>query len=143
MLRRRSTTWMWAEACQALARTERLRQQFFEVTAEPGDAGPAWEAPVDVFEHRGRLVVWAALPGVAPDSVEVDLHGQTLRISGFRALHVDPPSAVIRRLEIPHGRLERRIELPAPGYVIEAREAVHGCVRLCLCKRKVKRTVRK
>ena len=61
MLRRRSTTWMWAEACQALARTERLRQQFFEVTAEPGDAGPAWEAPVDVFEHRGTLVVWIAL----------------------------------------------------------------------------------
>ena len=134
---------MWAEACQALARTERLRQQFFEVTVEPGDAAPAWEAPVDVFEHHGSLVVWAALPGVAPDSVEVDLRGRTLRISAFRRLHVDPPAAVIRRLEIPHGRLERRIELPAPGYVVETREAVHGCVRLCLRKGKRKPTLRK
>ena len=134
---------MWAEACQALARTERLRRQFFEVTVEPGDAGPSWEAPVDVFEHHGGLVVWAALPGVAPESVEVDLSGRTLRITGFRALRVEPPSAVIRRLEIPHGRLERRIELPASGYVIEAREAVHGCMRICLCKGKGRRTVRK
>jgi len=134
---------MWAEACQTLARTERLRQRFFEVTVGPGETETAWEAPVDVFEHRGDLVVWVALPGVAPESVKIDLDDRTLFVSGFRALRVEPRSAVIRRLEIPHGRLERRIELPAPGYVIESRDAAHGCVRLCLRKPTGKRAIRK
>lgn len=143
MKRRRTTTWMWAEACQTLARTERLHQRFFEITVGPSGATPAWEAPVDVFEHGSDLVIWVALPGVAPESVEVGLDGRTLRVSAFRGLHVEPPSAVIRQLEIPHGRLERRIDLPAAGYVIEARDAVHGCVRLILSRVKRKRTVRK
>ena len=140
-MRRRSTTWMWDQACQTLARTERLRQQFFEVTVEPGEAGPAWQAPVDVFEHRGTLVVWIALPGVAPESVDIGVDGRTLSVAAFRRLRVEPRSAVIRRLEIPHGRLERRIELPAAGYVIETREAQHGCVRICLRKDTRKRKV--
>ena len=134
---------MWSEACQALARTERLRRQFFEVTAEPGDTGPAWEAPVDVFEHRGNLVVWIALPGVAPESVEIGLDGAMLCVSAYRELRVEPRSALIRRLEIPHGRLERRIELPAPGYVIDTRDAVHGCVRIGLRRERRKRAIRR
>lgn len=132
MMKRRSTTWMWAEACQALARTERLRQQFFQVETDPAGTGPAWEAPVDVFENGRELIVWVALPGVAPESIVIELRGSTLSVSGFRRLQVKPRSAVIRRLEIPHGRLERRIDLPAPGYVLAGRDAVHGCMRLCL-----------
>ncbi len=132
MIRRRSTTWMWAEACEALARTERLRQQFFELESDLGAAAPGWQAPVDVFESGRELVVWVALPGVAPESVDIGLNGTTLRVSGVRRLRVEPRSAVIRRLEIPHGRLERRIELPAPGYVLEACDAVHGCMRFIL-----------
>lgn len=128
MIRRRTTTWMWAEACHMLARTERLRQRFFEVATD----APGWEAPVDIFENGGQLIVWIALPGVAPESVEIRLHGDTLSVSAFRGLRVEPRSAVIRRLEIPHGRLERRIDLPSAGYELEARDAVHGCMRLCL-----------
>jgi HSP20 family molecular chaperone IbpA len=123
---------MWAEACQMLARTERLRQRFFEVETDSTSAGPGWQAPVDIFENGRELIVWVALPGVAPESVQIRLHGTMLRVSGFRSLRIESRSALIRRLEIPHGRLERRIDLPAAGYVLEARDAVHGCMRLCL-----------
>ncbi len=135
MMRRRSTAWMWAEACQVLARSERLRQRFFEVETASTDPGPGWEAPVDIFENGRELIVWVALPGVAPESARVRLHGNTLSVSGFRSLRIEPRSAMIRRLEIPHGRLERDIDLPAAGYVLEACDAVHGCLRLCLRKR--------
>lgn len=131
-MRRRSTTWMWAEACQRLARTERLRQRFFGVEADAGDTAPGWQAPVDIFESGRELVVWIALPGVAPDSVEIGLHDATLHLSGVRRLQIEPGSAVIRRLEIPHGRLERRIDLPAPGYALVACDAADGCMRLRL-----------
>ena len=115
-----------------LARTERLRQRFFEVETDARGTAPGWLAPVDIFESAGRLIVWVALPGVAPESIEVRLQGETLSVLGFRALRIEPKSAAIRRLEIPHGRLERHIELPAVDYVLEARDAVHGCLRLCL-----------
>lgn len=115
-----------------LARTERLRQRFFEVETDSTSAGPGWQAPVDIFENGRELIVWVALPGVAPESVQIRLHGTMLRVSGFRSLRIESRSALIRRLEIPHGRLERRIDLPAAGYVLEARDAVHGCMRLCL-----------
>ena len=132
MMRRRSTTWMWAEACRVLARTERLRQRFFEVETASTGTGPGWQAPVDIFENGRDLIVWVALPGVAPENVQIRLHGNTLSVSGFRSLRIEPRSAVIRRLEIPHGRLERHIDLPAAGYVLEASDALHGCMRLCL-----------
>ena len=117
-----------------LARTERLRQQFFEVEADSSESAPGWQAPVDIFESGRELVVWIALPGVAPDNVEVGLHDRTLRISGVRRLRIEPSSAVIRRLEIPHGRLERRIDLPASGYTLVACDAADGCMRLRLRK---------
>jgi HSP20 family protein len=132
MIRRRSTAWMWAEACRMLARTERLREQFFDVETDAAGTPPVWQAPVDIFENGRELVVWVALPGVAPESVEISLLGNTLRVSGTRGLRIEPRTAVIRRLEIPHGRLERHIDLPAPGYVLEARDAVNGCMRLYL-----------
>lgn len=132
MMRRRATTWMWAEACQALARTERLRQHFFEIETDSTGAGSGWQAPVDIFEKGRELIVWVALPGVAPESVQIQLQGNMLCVSGFRSLRIESRSALIRRLEIPHGRLERRIDLPAAGYVLEARDSVHGCMRLCL-----------
>ena len=132
MIRRRSTTWMWAEACQALARAERLRQQFFDVEADSGAAASGWQAPVDIFENGRELVVWIALPGVAPESVEIGLRGARLSISGVRRLEIEPRSAVIRRLEIPHGRLERHIDLPTPGYTLAACDAADGCLRLRL-----------
>ena len=111
-----------------LAQAERLHRQFFQVGEGPG----AWEAPVDVFEHGPELTVWVALPGVAPEHVAITLEGASLRVTGVRPLRVGPRSAVIRRLEIPHGRFERRIELPGRGYIIEAFEASHGCIQLRL-----------
>ena len=131
MTRRPPTTWMWAEACALLEEAERLHRQFFAVGAARAGAGPVWEAPVDVFEHGGELTVWVALPGVAPESVEVVLDGGRLQGSGVRHLRVEP-RAVIRRLEIPHGRLERTVELPGNAYVVDATGVAHGCVRLRL-----------
>lgn len=115
-----------------LARTERLREQFFDVETDAVGTPAVWQAPVDIFENGRELVVWVALPGVAPESVEISLLGNTLRVSGIRGLRIEPRTAVIRRLEIPHGRLERSIHLPATGYVLEARDAVNGCMRLYL-----------
>jgi hypothetical protein len=47
----------------------------------------------------------------------------------------NPPratGAIIQRLEIPYGRFERRILLPAGRYGMARREILNGCVVLWL-----------
>ena len=134
-MRRSSTSWMWAEACELLAQAERLHRQFFQLASAAPGAAPAWEAPVDVFEHGAEVIVMVALPGVEPEAIRITLDGALLRVSGERLLSTVPRTAVIRRLEIPHGRLEGMVELPASGYELEEHAVANGCVRLRLRRR--------
>jgi len=41
---------------------------------------------------------------------------------------------VVHRLEIPHGRFERRVALPPGSYEVERKELVNGCLLLGLKK---------
>ncbi|GBD42261.1 hypothetical protein HRbin39_01650 [bacterium HR39] len=103
--------WMWLEACEMIARAERLQRQFF-VPAE-ASARPQWEPPVDVFADERRLVVVAALPGVRPEELEVAVGDGTLVVRGHRPLPPFARRAGLVRMETPYGRFERRLRLPA------------------------------
>jgi HSP20 family protein len=125
---------MWAEACELLDRAERLHRQFFQL----GDAyarGPVWEPPVDVFETNGELWILVALPGVDPEGVEISAHDGTLIVAGERVLPREARAGVIHRLEIPYGRFERRIALPAGRFEIGRRDLTDGCLTLSLRQR--------
>jgi HSP20 family protein len=119
---------MWAEACNSLDRAERLRRQFFQ----PGRIA-SWEPPVDVFETEGDLWVTVALPGVRIDQLQVAVSGGTIVIAGERRLPIQSRAAILR-LEIPHGRFERRIELPAGHYELSRSDLADGCLILRLRK---------
>jgi HSP20 family protein len=121
--------WMWAEACEALDRAERLRRQFFRPSAEPN-----WEPPIDVFEAGGELWIVAALPGVAAPSVEIGVDGGALVISGDRRPPQAQRAAAIHRMEIPQGRFERRIALPGGRYELLRHDVLDGCLTIVLRK---------
>ena len=131
--RRDPGAWMWEEACEILERAERLHRQFF-VPARTRTRGPTWEPPVDVLETENELWILVALPGVAPDQLQVLVDGSTLVVAGERPMSGHASSAVIRRLEIPHGHFERHIELPAGRFEIGRRELSNGCLVLGLRK---------
>jgi HSP20 family molecular chaperone IbpA len=120
---------MWAEACALLKRAEQLHRQFFE----PSRSGARWEPPVDVFETERQVMILAALPGVAPEAVRVELQGETLIIAGTRPLPSGGRNANIVRLEIPYGRFERRIALTSRLRLAE-RELLNGCLVLTFAK---------
>ncbi len=125
--------WMWAEACELLERAERLHRQFF--TPQRGRSRqPTWQPPVDMFETETGLWIVVALPGVAPKDVEVLSNGPALLVTGERRMPAQLRRALIHRLEIPHGRFERQIPLPAGSYEIHTRELSHGCLVLGLRK---------
>jgi HSP20 family molecular chaperone IbpA len=123
---------MWAEACALLKQAEQLHRQFFEPSRE-GMRAARWEPPVDVFETERELLIIAALPGVAPEAVRVEIEGEILMIAGIRPLPCQGRSAKILRLEIPYGRFERRIPLTSRLRLAE-RELRNGCLVLTFVK---------
>jgi HSP20 family molecular chaperone IbpA len=120
---------MWADACAAMERAERLHQQFFH------HAGPHWQAPIDVFETSEGLTILIALPGVELEHINVVLSAGVLVVRGERALPREMQTSRILRMEIPHGHFERRIELPAQAFELSGRHLANGCLMLRLQKR--------
>jgi HSP20 family protein len=122
---------MWSEACEMLARAERLHREFFRPVRSASPLA-AWEPPVDILETGREVLVLIALPGVSAESVEVEIEGDELAVAGIRALPPEFETAIIHRLELPHGRFERRVRLPAGAYGRVRRSAVHGCLLIGL-----------
>lgn len=121
-------TWMWAEALDLLQSAERLQRQFFQLGSTQG--APSWEPPVDLYETGNELWILVALPGVTTEQLEVAIEGAVIVVRGERPLPMG--AATIHRLEIPYGRFQRRITLPAGRFQILERKLEHGCLVLCL-----------
>lgn len=124
--------WMWADACELLEQAERLQRRFFQ----PGGASahPVWEPPVDVFETERALWILVALPGVSQNDAQIVLEDGALVVIGERPLPAASRSAAIHRVEIPHGRFERRIRLPRGRFELERRDLTDGCLTISLRK---------
>jgi HSP20 family molecular chaperone IbpA len=121
---------MWAEACEAIERAQRLHRQFFHRR----HAMPNWEAPCDIFETDRTLTILIALPGVAPEAIAVSLSAGVLIVCGERPLPTELDQARIHRMEIPHGHFERRIELPPMRFELSGRHLANGCLTVRLRK---------
>jgi HSP20 family protein len=126
-------SWMWSEACEVLARAERLHREFFRPVRSVSRR-PVWEPPVDVLETQHEVLVLIALPGVDPERVEAAMDGADLVVAGSRVLPAALRTAVIHRLELPQGRFERRVHLPAGHYAAVRRAMVNGCLMITLEK---------
>lgn len=122
---------MWGEALSLLDQADRLHRQF----CRPAAARlPTWEPPVDVIETADAVRVEVALPGAAAESVVVALEPGAIAISARRPFPLaapDGPGGVrIHALEIPYGRFERRIRLPAQALTLATRTFENGCLTL-------------
>jgi HSP20 family molecular chaperone IbpA len=120
---------MWSEACDQLARAERLHRQFFQ----PRHSG-TWEPPVDILETEREVLIFVALPGVSLDKAEAVIDGADLIIAGTRVLPPELRTAIIHRIELPQGRFERRVRLPTGRYRDVRRSAADGCLVITLRK---------
>ena len=116
-----------------LSRAERLHHEFFRPSRSAVRL-PVWEPPVDVLETERAVLVLVALPGVDSDRVEAGIEGGDLIVSGDRVLPAEMQTAVIHRLELPQGRFERRVRLPAGRYSAVQRSVCNGCLVITLQK---------
>jgi HSP20 family molecular chaperone IbpA len=125
--------WMWSEACDMLARAERLHRHMFRPAAVE-TRQPAWEPPVDVLETEFEVLALVALPGVDVEKAEAAIEDGELVIAGTRTYPAALRTAIIHRLELPHGRFYRRLRLPAGHYTTVRRVVVDGCLVITLQK---------
>jgi HSP20 family molecular chaperone IbpA len=133
MARDMARDWMFSEACEMLARAERMHRELFRPAG--GEARlPAWEPPVDILETEFEVLALVALPGVEPDSVQAAIEGSDLVIAGTRTVPAEWRTAVIHRLELPQGRFYRRVRLPAGRYSDVRRAVAAGCLVITLQK---------
>jgi HSP20 family protein len=113
--RRRS--WMWAEACARLDEAERRHRRFYELLAAPA-AAPVWEPPANILSIGREIEVTVALPGARAEDVVAQITPSGLLVETT----VSPPAfgagAEVVRLEIPYGRMRRRIDLPPGSYAL-------------------------
>ena len=125
--------WMWSEACEMLARAERMHREMFRPTGSE-KRQPAWEPPVDILETETAVLALVALPGVDADAAQAVIEDGDLVIAGTRSLPAELRTAVIHRLELPQGRFYRRVRLPAGRYSDVRRAVVAGCLVITLQK---------
>jgi HSP20 family protein len=125
--------WMWSEACEMLARAERMHRELFRPSTAPARL-PAWEPPVDILETEFEVLVLVALPGVDPNDAQAVIEEGDLVIAGTRVLPEQLHTATIHRLELPQGRFYRRLRLPAGRYAGVHRAAAAGCLIVTLQK---------
>jgi HSP20 family molecular chaperone IbpA len=123
---------MWARAVAMLDEAERRHRRFFELLSSGASRAPLWEPPVDMFVLERELRIVVAMPGVRPEDVSVELTSAGLLVRAESRWAVPPGKARILRLEIPYGRMERRIELPAGRYELAAQEFYAGCMQIRL-----------
>ena len=71
-----------------------------------------WAPRVDIVEEPGRFVIFADLPGVDPQDVEVLMDKGILSIRGERRSEIDQQNGRYSRVERRYGSFHRRFALP-------------------------------
>ena len=84
--------------------------------------------------NPSELILIAALPGVRAADVELVVSHRELAIIGTRRLPALPGPTRVHRMEMPHGRFERRISLPPGTYELARRDLADGCLTIVLRK---------
>jgi HSP20 family protein len=94
------------------------------------DAGPSGGGaypPINVFRKDDEFVVLAEVPGVKKSDLDVQVKGNTIRISGSKAASY-PERAGLHRRERLSGRFDRALTLPveidAEGVRAECRDGI-------------------
>ena len=125
--------WMWLQALELTDEAERLKRRFLRYVG-PGAEAVTWEPPVDIHETLDGFLLVFAMPGVAPEDIEIHLERTALTVSARRPPRATHRDASIRRLEIPYGRFVRQITLSGSALRIEDTRYLNGCLEVRLAR---------
>jgi HSP20 family molecular chaperone IbpA len=78
--------------------------------------------------------VTLALPGARAEQIRIEVNGRGLQIETVVPPPVFSDGMSVVRLEIPYGRMIRRIDLPTGRYTVLEHRLEHGCLFLRLTR---------
>ncbi|MFQ5767565.1 MAG: Hsp20/alpha crystallin family protein [Acidobacteriota bacterium] len=92
---------------------QRMERVMEQVLGGRARAQPDWCPAADLYETETELVVILEVAGISPDSLDVTLEDQMLRVSGRRPEVPPRPSCVaLHQMEIEYGPFERLFAVP-------------------------------
>ena len=71
-----------------------------------------WTPAVDIKEEPDRYVLWADLPGVSPDAIDIMMENGILTLKGERGTGATGQREGLKRAERVYGSFYRRFSLP-------------------------------
>jgi len=77
-----------------------------------GRTTQSWVPPVDVWETEDELVYAFDLPGIPQDKITIDLHDDTLTVSGEREFSRERSDDWFYRFERRYGSFSRAVGVP-------------------------------
>lgn len=95
----------------------------------------------DISEDENHVYVEMNTAGIDPESIDIQVHDNILRVHGTRAETYEEEDKHFTRKEIRRGSFEREITLPCPvenGNRAQA-EYAHGMLKITLPKEKGKK----
>lgn len=97
---------------------ERMNRLFDETVArtrgiEPSELTGAWAPAVDVYEDADRYLLYAELPGLSKNDVQIELKDNVLTIKGERKFDELLKDQTAHRVERSYGQFVRSFLLPA------------------------------
>ena len=105
----------WEPLSRAMSLREAMNR-LLEAGVFPLDLPWNWEATgtfaLDMYETDDAFVVKAAVPGIKPEDIEIDISNNVLSIRGESREEEKVEGARYHRLERRYGRFERTVVLP-------------------------------
>lgn len=77
-----------------------------------GETGEFWAPPIDLSETPDAYTVRADLPGIRPEDVNVEVHDDTVTVSGERREERTSEKENVHIKEVSYGKFMRSVRLP-------------------------------
>jgi len=102
------------EPWSLLNQLQRELERSFESSRASTDtaATAEWTPAVDIKEETDRYLLWADLPGVNPDAIDITMENGILTLKGERGTEASSRREGLKRVERVAGTFYRRFSLP-------------------------------
>lgn len=71
-----------------------------------------WTPAVDIYETDGEYVIYAEVPGISKDQLDIQLNSGTLTIKGEKKNREHEKEVIVHKCEVSPGEFNRSFNLP-------------------------------
>jgi HSP20 family protein len=125
------------EPWSLLSQLQKELERSYDVQSGEGSVSTAeWTPAVDIKEENDKFIVYADIPAVKPEDIEIHMEAGVLTVKGEKKSEAKTEQEGYKRVERVHGSFYRRFSLPdsANGDAISAK-CKNGVLEITIPKR--------